>query len=105
MARTARQSAEKTALAVKGLLEVEQSFPALKTPLQIRPVYHWSEPGVRSHITSSVLALLLARRIEQRLEATSMSQQAPTALAPSPVCHLISPMPRQDCWKAWRSRA
>ncbi|MEW6046685.1 MAG: hypothetical protein AB1609_09430, partial [Bacillota bacterium] len=51
------------------------------TPLEIQPVYHWSEPGVRGHITSAVLALLLARMIEQRLEAAGMPQRARTALS------------------------
>lgn len=78
---TTRQSPEEVALAYKGLLEVEECFRTLKTPLEIQPVYHWSEPGVRGHITSAVLALLLARLIEQRLEAAGMPQRARTALA------------------------
>lgn len=72
---------EEVALAYKGLLEVEASFRTLKTPLEIQPVYHWSEAGVRGHITSAVLALLLARLIERRLEAAGMPRQARTALA------------------------
>ena len=78
---TSRLSSEEVAVAYKGLLEVEESFRALKTPLEIRPVYHWSEPGVRGHIASAVLALLLARLIEQRLQRAGMPQRARTALA------------------------
>ena len=77
---TASLLPEEVALAYQGLLEVEASFH-LKTPLEIQPVYHGSEAGVRGHITSAVLALLLARLIERRLEAAGMPQRARTALA------------------------
>ncbi len=72
---------EEVALVYKGLLEVEASFRTLKTPLEIQPVYHGSDAGVRGHITSAVLALLLARLIERRLEAAGMPQRTRTALA------------------------
>lgn len=78
---TTRLGPEEVALAYKGLLEVEESFRTLKTPLEIQPIYHWSEPGVRGHVMSAVLALLLSRRLEQRLEAAGMAQRARTALA------------------------
>jgi transposase len=35
--------AEEVALAYKGLWQVERAFRTLKTPLEIRPVYHWAE--------------------------------------------------------------
>ena len=54
--RTSRQSPKHVASAYKG-------------PLEIAPVCHGSKPGVRGHITSAVPALLLARRIAQRLDA------------------------------------
>ena len=60
---------------------MEASFRTLKTPLEIQPVCHGSEPGVRGHTTSAVLALLLARLIERRLEMASKPQRERTALA------------------------
>ena len=78
---TATLSPAEVALAYTGLLEVEASFWPLKTPLEIQPVYHGSDAGVRGHITSAVLVLLLARLIERRLEAAGMPQQARAALA------------------------
>lgn len=63
------------ALAYEGLLEVEASFRTLKTPVEIHPVYHGSELGLRGHIISAVMA----RLIEGRLEEAGIPQRASTA--------------------------
>jgi len=51
--------AEEVALSYKGLWQVEQAFRTLKSPLEIRPVYHWTERRVRGHVMACVLAYLL----------------------------------------------
>jgi len=38
------------------LNEVEQSFRALKTELEIRPVFHWTDKRIEGHITMSFIA-------------------------------------------------
>jgi hypothetical protein len=63
---TAMAAAE-AALAYKGLWQVEQAFRTLKTPLELRPIYHWTERRVRGHITVCFLAFTLRQILKQRL--------------------------------------
>jgi Transposase DDE domain len=50
-------STEDTLRAYKDLARVEQAFHAMKSiDLQIRPVHHWIEPRVRSHVFLCMLA-------------------------------------------------
>lgn len=37
---------EKIAQRYKGLWRMEQAFPTLKSPLEVHPVYHWTEQRV-----------------------------------------------------------
>jgi hypothetical protein len=55
------------ALAYKGLWQVEQAFRTLKTPLELRPIYHWTESRVRGHITVCFLAFALRQILKKRL--------------------------------------
>jgi transposase len=52
----------------KELSEVERGFRCLKDVLEMRPIYHKSEPRVRAHIFVAALALLLTRVLERRLQ-------------------------------------
>lgn len=72
---------DQVALAYRGLWRVERTFRTLKTPLEIRPVFHTSEAGVRGHIQTCVLAYTLARVLEDRLEAAGIDLDAKQALA------------------------
>jgi len=50
-------SAEQTVGAYKSLTRVERAFRSLKTvDLEIRPIYHWTEPRVRAHVLLCMLA-------------------------------------------------
>lgn len=50
-------SAEQTVGAYKSLAQVERAFRSLKTvDLEIRPIYHWTEPRVRAHVLLCMLA-------------------------------------------------
>ncbi len=55
------------ACAYKGLLQVEQAFRVLKTPLELRPIYHWTERRIRGHVMVCFLAFLLRQLLTQRL--------------------------------------
>jgi len=78
---TTKLPPEDVALVYRGLWRVERTFRTLKTPLEIRPVYHTSEAGVRGHIQTCVLAYTLARLLEDRLEAAGLDANAKDALA------------------------
>ncbi|HSO42177.1 MAG TPA: IS1634 family transposase [Rhodospirillales bacterium] len=50
-------TAEQTVGAYKSLAQVERAFRCLKTvDLEIRPIYHWTEPRVRAHVLLCMLA-------------------------------------------------
>jgi transposase len=64
----------------KELSEVERAFRCLKDVLQMRPIYHKSEPRVRAHIFVAALALLLTRLLERRLKEAGLKLSAAQAL-------------------------
>ena len=53
------------ALGYKQLQRVAEAWRTLKSGLRVRPVSHWSVHRMHAHVALSVLALLLARVIEQ----------------------------------------
>jgi len=55
------------ALAYKGLWQVEQAFRVLKTPLELRPIYHWTETRIRGHVMVCFLAFVLRQLLHKRL--------------------------------------
>jgi transposase len=63
-------SPEDVALGYKQLLEVENAFRTLKTPLEFRPVYHHLEQRIRAHVLLCWLALLLIRIAENQNNET-----------------------------------
>ena len=50
---------KETVLAYKDLWQIERGFRALKTELEVGPLYHWTESRIRAHIFICFLALLL----------------------------------------------
>ena len=71
---------EQVALAYRGLWRVENAFRTLKTPLELRPLFHTSEAGVRGHVQACVLAYALVRIIEDRLDQAGLDLNAKNAL-------------------------
>jgi len=64
-------------LAAYGLLwRIEQSFRIMKSTLEVRPIFHWTEPRIKGHFVVCFLAFLLARTLEFKLK-----QAGETALA------------------------
>ena len=81
--------ASEVALAYRGLWRVEDAFRTLKTPLELRPIHHKSEAGVRGHVQSCVLAYLLTRIIDDRLERAGLDITVPAALSELARIHRI----------------
>ena len=54
---------EEVALAYKGLWQVEEAFRTLKAPLELRPIYHWTESRVRGHVMVCFLAFILRQHL------------------------------------------
>lgn len=59
--------AEEAALAYRGLWQVERAFREMKSGLELRPVYHWTERRIRGHIMVCFLAFVLEVVLMKRL--------------------------------------
>jgi Transposase DDE domain len=57
-------SSEDLAVAYKQLHQIERGWRDLKGALRLRPVFHWREDRIRSHVQLCWLALLLIRVVE-----------------------------------------
>jgi transposase len=56
----------------KELVEVERGWRSLKSSLQLRPVYHWTERRIRAHIFICVIALQQERWMRNKLQSISV---------------------------------
>jgi transposase len=72
-------SAVEAVAAYKELNEVERGFSHLKSPLELRSVYHLKEARVRAHVFVAALALLPDRALEKSLHAAGSSLSTPFA--------------------------
>jgi hypothetical protein len=81
---------EHVALAYRGLWRVENAFRTLKTPLELRPLFHTSEAGVRGHVQACVLAYALVRIIEDRLDSAGLDLNAKEALQQLDSIHQVT---------------
>jgi len=57
----------------KELSDIERAFRTLKSTLEIRPVYFWTEKRIRAHVFICVLALQVHRYMRYRLSKTDLS--------------------------------
>ncbi|WP_028316610.1 IS1634 family transposase [Desulfatibacillum aliphaticivorans] len=57
----------------KDLQTIERGFRSLKSTLELRPVYHWSEQRIRAHVFICVLALMVERYMSLTLAPLSIS--------------------------------
>jgi len=67
---------------------IERDFRTIKSVVDLRPVFHYTSPKVRAHVTLCVLALLLERTLESKLEPAGRPMTAPSCLAMLAPCHL-----------------
>jgi len=64
----------------KRLSEVERAFCSLKDVIELRPIYHQTDPRVEAHIFVAALAFLLHRALEKKLKAAGLDLSATEAL-------------------------
>ncbi len=62
------------------LQEVERAFRTIKSLIEIRPMFHWRDRRVESHVFICFLAYLVAKVVEQRLRAAALSHSIAHAL-------------------------
>lgn len=80
--RTSHKTLEPDELAnaYKDLMLIERSFRSLKSLEEINPVYHWRTRRIKAHVHICVLAHLLERYLEKRLQAAGLKMTATEAL-------------------------
>jgi transposase len=54
--------------AYHSLWKIEESFRIMKTTLEVRPIFHWTENRIKGHFVMCFLAFLLERTLEFRLK-------------------------------------
>jgi hypothetical protein len=85
-----RLDAPGVVLAYKSLSHVEQAFRHFKlSDLEVRPVYHYTEPRVRAHLLLCMLAYWVQREMQRALAPLLFVDEAPPE-RPDPV----APAPR-----------
>lgn len=60
--------AEKVMDAYHNLWKIEESFRIMKSTLEVKPIFHWTEPRIKGHFVICFLAFLLERNLEFRLK-------------------------------------
>ena len=66
-------SAEEIVKHYKELSEIERGWRCLKSTLELRPVYHWTERRIRAHVFLCVIALQVERWMRNKLQSISLS--------------------------------
>lgn len=61
------QTAEELMGHYRGLWQVEETFRITKHDLRVRPIFHWTERRIHSHIAICYIALVCVRTLEYRL--------------------------------------
>jgi len=60
-------SIEKVLDSLRTLWRIEESFRIMKSTLEVRPIFHWTENRIKGHFVICFLAFLLERTLEIRL--------------------------------------
>ncbi len=55
------------------LWKIEESFRVMKSTLEVRPVFHWTEARIKGHFVLCFLAFLLERTLELKLKNAGSS--------------------------------
>jgi len=66
-------TAEQLISRYKELADIERAFRTLKSSLEIRPMFHWTESRIRAHVFICVIALQIHRYMRQRLLESHLS--------------------------------
>jgi len=54
------------------LWKIEESFRVMKSTLEVRPVFHWTEPRIKGHFVLCFLAFLMERTLEFKLNEVGL---------------------------------
>lgn len=54
------------------LWKIEESFRVMKSTLEVRPVFHWTEPRIKGHFVVCFLSFLLERTLEFKLQKSGL---------------------------------
>ena len=73
----------------KDLGEVERAIRSLKDVIDMRPIYHQTDPRVEAHVFVAVLAFLLHRALEKKLKAAGLDLSADDALTALKTLHVV----------------
>lgn len=82
------QTAQQLALMYRAKDAVEKDFQTIKSVVELRPIFHYTDPKVRAHITLCMLALLLERALEERLRSRGLAFSTPATVETLRTCHL-----------------
>lgn len=59
------------------LWKIEESFRIMKSTLEVRPIFHWTEKRIKGHFVICFLAFLLERKLEQQLKKARIPDTSP----------------------------
>ena len=59
--------------AYHNLWKIEESFRIMKTTLEVRPIFHWTEKRIRGHFVLCFLSFLMIRTLEILLKEEGFS--------------------------------
>ncbi len=57
----------------QGLWKIEESFRVMKSNLEARPIFVWTESSIRGHFVMCYLALVIQRYLEYKLRKENLS--------------------------------
>ena len=72
----ANLSVEKVLDAYHTLWKIEESFRVMKSTLEVRPIFHWTEDRIKGHFVVCFLAFLLERTMEVELHSAGIVASA-----------------------------
>jgi len=67
---------------------IEKDFRIIKDVVELQPIYHYTDPKVRAHVTICMLSLLLKRTLEAKLAAADRQMTASACFEELSSCHL-----------------
>ncbi|MCK5506398.1 MAG: transposase, partial [Thermodesulfovibrionia bacterium] len=67
---------------------IEKDFKIIKDIVALQPIYHYTDPKVRAHVTICMLALLLKRTLEAKLTVAGRPMTAVSCFEKLSTCHL-----------------
>lgn len=71
-------SVDKIISAYRTLYKIEESFRIMKSTLEVRPIFHWTEDRIKGHFVICFLAFLLERTLEYKLKKAQIAASVHT---------------------------